>query len=466
MNIGGYTLGVLLVIKLAIRWWKGYRPPRWDEARTRASASSSPRAFQYPKAGSLASGLTDALALTTVAILGYVLISALNARATARFIGSTLTFEYRDCLAWLPHSLDSAATWSAFWTYLGLASAFWAVRDWLLGKSDAEQRAEWQKAGAAEWDTAPSLPERFRRLLWLLAINGALLGIECIIQRFENSNKLLFLVQPRIHKTAVEQFGPYAYRSNAAQYFNLLWPVVLGFWWTLNRNAASRARHHLLLVAGIIMAASPIISTSRAGAIVSIGIALFAAAFLLVSHLLFVARRPENGALRVVPLTALGVFFTTALALGFSMGWGALAPRLKQLNDGFEGRQLMYDAARPMADDYPLFGTGAGTFESVSYLYPRPDIYWPPQLHNDWLETRITFGWVGSSLIASAFALVILRWFARGGIHGGRRFIILSWLALAGCLAHARYDFPFQIHSVLFLFLLVCAALSTLSRRP
>jgi len=82
------------------------------------------------------------------------------------------------------------------------------------------------------------------------------------------------------------------------------------------------------------------------------------------------------------------------------------------------------------------------------------------------LETRITFGWVGSALIALAFATVVLRWFARGGIHGGRRFVLLMWLALGGCLVHARFDFPFQMHSIVFLFLVLCATLFNLSRRP
>jgi hypothetical protein len=88
------------------------------------------------------------------------------------------------------------------------------------------------------------------------------------------------------------------------------------------------------------------------------------------------------------------------------------------------------------------------------------------QLHNDWLETRITFGWLGLVMILAALVLVLLRWFPRGGIHGSRRFIMLLWLALGGCLVHARFDFPFQIHSILFLFLVCWAILSTLSRRP
>jgi O-antigen ligase len=161
------------------------------------------------------------------------------------------------------------------------------------------------------------------------------------------------------------------------------------------------------------------------------------------------------------------LFCGVALTLGYTLGWKALKPRLSQMEEAFEGREEMYAAARPMANDYPLFGTGPGTFETVFQLYRiSTDTYWPVQLHNDWLETRITFGWFGCALIALAFITVPLHWFLRGGIHGGRRFVILLWLALAGCLMHARFDFPFQIHSIIFLFLICCAILSNLSRRP
>ena len=34
MNAAGYLLGLLLAAKLAIRWLKGYRPPRWDDKET------------------------------------------------------------------------------------------------------------------------------------------------------------------------------------------------------------------------------------------------------------------------------------------------------------------------------------------------------------------------------------------------------------------------------------------------
>ena len=87
------------------------------------------------------------------------------------------------------------------------------------------------------------------------------------------------------------------------------------------------------------------------------------------------------------------------------------------------------------------------------------------QLHNDWLETLVTFGRVGFSMILLALLTVFGRWFVGGGIPGHRVFVMFLWLALGGCLIYAAVDFPFQIYSILFVFLVLCAVLSCLSRK-
>ena len=79
-----------------------------------------------------------------------------------------------------------------------------------------------------------------RRLFWVLTVNGVVLAVEGLMQRAEGGNKLLWLIVPRYEQDAEAQFGPYAYRANAAQYFNLLWPAVLGFWWA---GVSSLRRH-------------------------------------------------------------------------------------------------------------------------------------------------------------------------------------------------------------------------------
>jgi O-antigen ligase len=248
-----------------------------------------------------------------------------------------------------------------------------------------------------------------RRLLWVLAISGTALALEGIVQRAVGCTRLLFIAQPWVNPDAESQFASYAYRANASQYFNLLWPLCLGLWWRLQQRARPGRMTYFLPVAAAVMAACPFISTSRGGALVS-------GAMLAATALLFV---------------------------------------------GAELREQLYADARKMTEDYPLFGTGPGTFGTVFQLYRFSQAtYWPEQLHNDWLETLITFGWAGFSLFLAALACVLV-----AGWRAPRRFAIMAALALAGCLAHARFDFPFQIHSLQFLFLLACAMLLALGAR-
>ena len=449
MNGVGYTLGLLFMAKWFIRKVKGYRPLRWEKI-TRESVEIDP-AHETKR-----DLITRSLAAITFLILGYCLISAVNSGAT--YHPEQRWFEYRHYLAWLPHSFDSKRTWFHFWMYLGLAGYFWAVQDWLSGLTADEESAARGKAGK---NPLGGLPARLRALLWLLCINGALLGVEGIVQRASGSKKLLFLVPTMVNPEGVTQFGPYAYRSNAAQYFNLLWPLCLAFWWRLRRKSDARAGSHpVLLICAAIMAACPFISSSRGSTLTAAGMMIIAVVYLIVVSLPGFGRRRSLEPETRRTISALTLFLIFALSLGWYFGWAALAPRMEQLGEGFENREAMYEAARPMTADYPWFGTGPGTFGTVFQFYRFSNAtYWPEQLHNDWLETRITFGWIGMTFVLAALGCIFLRGFMAGHSRSGRHFIFLGRLALIGCLIQAVFDFPFQIHSILLLFLILCAIL-------
>ena len=95
----------------------------------------------------------------------------------------------------------------------------------------------------------------------------------------------------------------------------------------------------------------------------------------------------------------------------------------------------------------------------------EPGQVWQAWLHDDWFETRITFGWVGFGLVMLNLLVVVSAWLCRGGIPVPWFLPSSILVALAGCLVHAKFDFPLQTYSVLFTFILLCGILFCLSVR-
>jgi O-antigen ligase len=429
MNTGGYFLGVLLMFKLLIRRIMRWRPERWGRSQ---------RSF-----------FTCALLVCTSAVLGYCALSGLNWRAT--FVEETLQFQYREPLAWLPHSYNRAATWNVFWGYLALACDFWAIRDWLLAKAPEELGQDTASRSAV------AIPLRLRRLLWVLGINGAVLALEGFSQRALGSSKLLWIVEPRINKSPETQFGPYAYRSNAAQYMLLLWPLILGFWWMLGTARPARwARfRHYLLPCVLVMAMVPLASLSRAGAVIG-SAGILAAIFVM---LRFGAQ--QQGAL----IWGTSALLAIGLLVGAFVDWKLLSPRLEKLPLD-SARHEIWQNTWKIAQDFPWFGTGPGTFDAVYFLYrPAQKDPWAAQAHNDWLEFLATFGIGGCALLAFGLGLVLVSPLLEKRVAVPRVFFWLGYLGLVNCLLFATVDFPLQIYSLVFLFVLLCTVLSCVSRR-
>jgi O-antigen ligase len=386
------------------------------------------------------------MAALTALLLLFAFVSAANSAAT--YLPREWRLEERVHVSWLPHSYDAPATWQSLWNYLALACVFWATHTWLgsASREDGSRRV-----------SCPSV--RLRLLVWVLAINAALLSLEAILQRTSGTPNLLWIQPTHDNKDATAQLGPFAYRANAAQYLNLIWPVALGLWWWLQREAwhsgRRRVAHHVLLPCVLVIAAACLYSLSRAGAAVT-------ALLLGLCCAILAFRRSAPRSMRI----GATLFGAGTLVAGLLISWSALSKRFVETAvDPLAGRAETYQLADQMARDYPWFGTGPGTFNHLFQVYRQtPEQYWPAQLHNDWLEMRITFGRVGMTLILAALALAMFRWLAPGGVPADDTFLLFTTIALAGCLAHARVDFPFQIYSIQFIFIVLAAIVFSSSR--
>lgn len=392
-----------------------------------------------------------------LAVLAFTAIAFWNARAT--YQSAAQGFQYRDSvIGWLPTSYDAGRTGQALLIYAGCFAMFWSVRHWL--------RRGWENAAArSESGEAPGTANhRFTALLWVLSINGMLLAIQGILQRLSGSPKLLWL-RTSWWSDPLSSFGPFSYRGNAAEYLNLLWPLALGFWWFLGRERRRLDGHRrffsdgpelLLIPGGVLMLAAAMTTLSRGGALVAIGM-------LAGLGVLFFRQDKVSRGARIGFL----VFLLAAGTAVGTLGWDKLAARFRSAGlSNLSGRGETYENSRQMAADFPWFGTGPGTFRTVYHLY-RADTSetWHGYLHDDWMETRVTFGRVGLVLVVGH--LVVLAWWllllARGKPVIDPAFSAAGAIALAGCLVHAKFDFPFQTYSILCTFVAIAALLTSVA---
>jgi len=72
-------------------------------------------------------------------------------------------------------------------------------------------------------------------------------------------------------------------------------------------------------------------------------------------------------------------------------------------------------------------------------------------VHDDYLETRLTFGLLGAAGIYTSLGLVVIRIGCLGGVPLPGILVACLVLGLLGSLVHARLDWVFQTHPILFL---------------
>lgn len=146
--------------------------------------------------------------------------------------------------------------------------------------------------------------------------------------------------------------------------------------------------------------------------------------------------------------------------------WGDLSPA-RLVAGGFGGRTPIYEDVHQMLAHYPSWcGAGPGTFANLYKVHlgdPQATDAW--YAHNDHLETRFTYGWLGATLLGLLLAAAVAPVFLPGGLRPPRYFTVCLLIGLAGALLHARFDFVFQTHALLFLTVVLCSVLSVCTLR-
>ena len=131
-----------------------------------------------------------------------------------------------------------------------------------------------------------------------------------------------------------------------------------------------------------------------------------------------------------------------------------------------ESRMDIYHNLLPTARQIPTWGFGPGSFAAVYLLQRGPVLVhgdntelvkWSAWAHCDPLEFFITFGVVGSILLVLFLGVAVGRPLFFSIKSHAENDLFVPYIALSGCLLHSFVDFPFQIYSLVHLFLAILA---------
>ncbi len=271
-------------------------------------------------------------------------------------------------------------------------------------------------------------------LLNVIIVLGVIISLLGIAQRYASADRFSWFVQG-INPSA--SFGPFVNRNNFSGYVNMIIPLSLGY--SLVRMPLSKRAVYLCCCA--IMCMALFLSFSRAGIIVfGMGMCVF----------LFLSR--VKGILRQKSfLLWVGLACALILTVFFLEARPILA-RLSTLysrdNFLFLGHGYPWSDIIRMWMDFPVFGTGLGTFSGVSALYKTtPAQSFFTYAHNDALqllsETGVLGLGIGVLFVYRFFRSVMGEWMKRHSSYA----ICLSLGGLTSVFVTILYSFlDFNLH--------------------
>ena len=271
-------------------------------------------------------------------------------------------------------------------------------------------------------------------------------------------------------------FATYYYHGNAGAFLNLVWPLTAGLAiraFTARRHPATRA---MWLSVFVLTIAGVLANTSRMAQLIAL-LLLIAICLRFGPALLRKVWRTEKGIALAGTIAILLALIALAQATHLEQPlsrWQLLSERIPN-----DARWQASRIAVGALSDVGLFGFGPATFRVVFPFYngvgvQRVQNIWR-FLHEDYLQTALEWGWLGSTLWALLFF---------GGIAVGirsykqyapdwtpRRRLLqpLVIIALIGVALHAIIDFPLQIASIqlyVATYLGLCWGSSSWNQRP
>jgi len=304
-----------------------------------------------------------------------------------------------------------------------------------------------------------------KRMMTLLIIMGAFEAFYGLFELYRKNPRLLFYKKIYNLDSAT---GTFINRNHFSGYLELILPLAIGLiisrvdlFSAPRQRWTERIRHlmgegltsPLILALGVvIMSLAIILSHSRSGVFL-----LLLTFFLFLELTVLYFGRTRNRQIWIKNF--LKVIFVAITLLALYIGVEATINRFSLDNLSEEGRPFYWRNVAAIIADFPLFGTGLGTFASVYQAYEKIGLEgFLNHAHNDYLEYLSELGLLGFLLLAGGILFMamdsILTWSKR---HNPE----IKGLALGGIvstiimLIHSFTDFNLHIPANIVLFSVV-----------
>ncbi len=293
---------------------------------------------------------------------------------------------------------------------------------------------------------------RINRIMVVIAGTGFLISLLGILQRLSGTTKLYWMIE----SPNVFPFGPYINRNHFAGYICMVIPLAIGLFISGFTSFFSSRRQQLrlaefqshlfanllLVFAAVIMTLALFLSLSRGG-ILTFFVSI--AAFLIIIIINRLVINNNKG----VKLISFVLAILIALVSLIWFGHDAFLDWLSDPSSPISTRIRLYQDTINLSSDFPVFGTGLGTFLHIYRKYKTlDDQFLYDHAHNDYLELLTDLGLAGFLIVLAGIVLFFLRVMLR---WRERRDPYVKGIALGGVcgiiaiLFHSLVDFNLHV---------------------
>ena len=292
------------------------------------------------------------------------------------------------------------------------------------------------------------------QLWWAIVLAGASISLLGLLQKATGAQAILWQSSSPGYGTTF--FATYYYHANSGSFLNLVLPLSAGLAVRVFGIESNQAVRSICLMTFLLNLMAIAANTSRGAQLIA-GLILLALLWQLGPRIFRgLSRSKKNIALGGAAAVLLMIFAVgqTAHLDEPVRRWGTLGEQVST-----DARWSSSRVALSALRDTGFLGSGPGTFRVIFPAYNQAANNLAPGtwrfLHEDYLQTAIEWGWLGSVLWAALFfggiifALVNLRKPEARTWTWRRRLILpLAVIALASVALHAAVDFPLQIASI------------------